>query len=92
MTYQNPPGFQVPDPRYNDPLAPEYVRRASRQTEEAVDGLVKPILESDHPDAMKLMLLERHLLNALLVFHAHAASYYYSFEPDPSFKPPDQAQ
>ena len=80
MTYQHPPGFAVPDPRHNDPLTHEYIQRAVNQIVGVVDGLIDPILNADIDDDDKAVLLDRHLLNAALIFHSCIASRYYDLE------------
>ncbi len=80
MTYQHPPGFEVPNPRHNDPLTSEYVQKMVRQIIGVVDGLVDPIKNSDIDADDKVALLNYHLLNATLVFHQCVANRYYDLE------------
>ena len=80
MTYQQPPGFAVPDPRHNDPLTTEYVQRGVGQIAGVVNGLIDPILKADIDPVDKVILLDRHLLNATLMFHKCIADRYYELE------------
>ena len=81
MTYQHPPGFSVPDPRYNDPLSTEYVRKLQNQIKTLVDSIAQPVLNSDLTPEGKAAVLSYHLLNAILVLHLHIAEVYYD-DPD----------
>lgn len=80
MTYQHPPGFEVPNPRHNDPLTSEYTHKMVRQIIGVVNGFVDPIENADIGPEDKVALLNAHLLNATLVFHQCVADRYYGPE------------
>lgn len=42
VSYQHPPGFSVPDPRYNDPFSTEFVRKLQNQIWTLVDCIGQP--------------------------------------------------